>query len=342
MSDSAIVGHIGRKGLRFALTDAEGRLDPQSIRFHPAESSTSIAGAISGFQREMGLGVVSRRSAFAVAGLVRGDTISVTRTRWFLSRSGLTAMLGHAPLVLNDFEAEGWAFAGADDGWSVEPTALPTPCPRKPGTYCVAGVTSGLGVSVLRRGEDGRATVLSTEAGHAPFTPSSCDHARLVGAILPGRHDLTVEEVMSASGLQAIYRYVAAEAGTSARFHTPEAITANCLNDPSAGRASELLGEMFHAYLGNLVLTYGAWDGVVVTGGLARALRQIWARPAMQAAFQGTGRYARILAEVPRAIGSIPYAELVGAAEALNDQSQRVARDEPARVAVESVAMPWR
>ncbi|WP_315760425.1 glucokinase [Sphingomonas sp. Y38-1Y] len=301
----AIVGHVGRKGVRFALVDGAGRIEPGSIRFHEAAATPSIAGAITGFQREMQLPPGAIRSAIAVAGLVRGDSISVTRTRWFVSRSGLHAMLGHPPIILNDFEAEAWALAAREGGGQFATT------------HCIAGATSGLGVAVLRRDPVRGVTVLATEAGHAAFAPPDQALAEHVAALFPGRLSVTAEEFVSASGLVTLYTHLARAAGVSPRFTTPEAVTAGAIRDAQAEAACEAIAAAFAAHLGNLVLSYGAWDGVIVSGGLGAALRPMFARARVTAAFQGTHRFARQLAQVPIRFDTVPQGELLGAAEAL-------------------------
>ncbi|WP_176484528.1 glucokinase [Sphingomonas spermidinifaciens] len=301
----AIVGHVGRKGMRLALVDAGGRIAPGSTRFHEAATVTSISGAISGFQRELALPPGAIRSAFAVAGLVRGDAISVTRTRWFLSRSGLAAMLGHPPIILNDFEAEAWALAARDGAG-----ALAT-------THCVAGATSGLGVAILRRDPARGITVIATEGGHAAFTPPDAELAAIVAALFPGRLSVGAEELISASGLVEVYTHLARTQGTAPRFTSPEAITAGADRDTVAEAACETIAAAFAAHLGNLVLCHGAWDGVIVAGGLGAALAPMFRRPRVTAAFAGTGRHARSIAQVPIRFDTVPQGELLGAAEAL-------------------------
>jgi glucokinase len=58
-------------------------------------------------------------------------------------------------------------------------------------------------------------------------------------------------------------------------------------------------------------------DGVILTGGLAHALRATLSAPRMQEAFTGHGKYARQLAAVPRTLAAVEHGELQGAAEAL-------------------------
>jgi glucokinase len=301
----AIVGHVGRKGMRLALVGASGRIEPGTTRFHDAAAITSLSGTISAFQRELALPPGPVRSAFAVAGLVRGDAIAVTRTRWFLSRSGLAGMLGQAPVILNDFEAEAWALAARE------------PAAAHPSTHVVAGATSGLGVAVLRRDPVRGVSVLATEAGHAAFAAPDAPLAALVATLFPGRLTIGAEELICASGLVAVYQALARAQGAAPRFASPEAITAAAARDPLAEAACETLAAAFAAHLGNLVLCYGAWDGVIVAGGLGQALAPMFHRPRVKAAFAGTGRHARPLAQVPIRFETLPEGELHGAAEAL-------------------------
>ena len=318
--EPALVAHLGRKGLRIALTDARGLPQLTGIRTYSADASSSVAGALTAFQRELGLDRLPERIAIAVAGLPRGDTISVTQTRWFVSRSGLRAMLGQPPLILNDFEAEAWALAEHQDRRFEPIGASPPIDPQRPGTYCIVGMTSGLGVSLMTRHADGGIAVVATEAGHAALAPASRALADLTAALFPDRYPVVAEHLISAVGLGTIYDHLATVQKSPRRSTTPEAITRNRATDPVARQACDLLAEAFSAHLGSLVLTFGAWDGLIVTGGLASALRPILASDRMRAVFAGTGKYGRLLQAMPRAFCDLDHAELIGAAQALRSR----------------------
>ncbi|EZP56116.1 MULTISPECIES: glucokinase [Sphingomonas] len=318
MEATGIVGHVGRKGLRFALTDAAAGFQADSLRHYGADRGASVSGALSAFQQDLALSRLPERLAIAVAGLARGDAISITQTRWFVSRSGLQAMLGQPPLILNDFEAEAWALSGGHA--MLTPAAGSLPMLDRPGTYCVLGMTTGLGAAVLVRKPDGAVHVLATEAGHGGFAPGSPAMAALTARLFPDRHPVLAEPLISASGLVAIYTGLAAMQALPPRLTTPEEITRAASSDPLARHACEMLCEAFWTQASSLVLTYGSWDGVIVTGKLAAALRQMLAAPRMQTVFAGTGKYARLLATVPRAIATLDQGPLTGAAQALQRQ----------------------
>jgi glucokinase len=321
----ALVGHVGRKKLSFALTDEQGALRRDTIRSYDPQASSSIAGAISLFGREMPGSSLPKRSAIAVAGLARGETISITKTPWIMSRSGLAAMLGHPPVIVNDFAAEAWALFSAD----VQPQEMfgmgAKLSLRRPGCYCVMGMTSGLGVSVLSLSAAGMVNVLPTEAGHGGFVAATDELATLAADLFPGRYPVPIEEIISAPGLLLIYRAVAGAQSLPARAESPEDVTRTVNTDRAAFRACELLSQAFWSCASSLAVTYGAWDGVVVTGRLAAATLPFLRRPEMGALFAGTGKYQRALQAVPRGFVSLEQGELIGAAEALRHHGSEAA-----------------
>ena len=225
-------------------------------------------------------------------------------------------MLGQPPLILNDFEAEAWALAG-DSGTFAALGSSPAVTVQQPGTYCVLGMTSGLGVSVLTRNRTGDVHVLATEAGHAGFAPASRSMADLVDRMFPDRYPVVAEHLISAPGLVAIHSALAATRGVRNVMTKPEDITRAANSDPLAREACALLCEAFWSHVDSLILTYGAWDGVIVTGGLAHALRGTLSAPRKQYLSPDSGRYTRQLAAVPRTLVELDHGELLGAAQAL-------------------------
>lgn len=325
MINNAVVGSIGRKRMCFALTRPDGAIDPGTIRNYSADATQGISAALIHFQRDLGIGALPRHSAFSVPGLVRGDAISITRTQWFLSRSGLQAMLGEPPLVLNDFAAEAWALCVAG-GHVRETFAGRTEwLLRRSGCYLIVGITSGLGVAAVHRSGSGVVTVLATEAGHAPFASTNDALSGVVAEMFPGRRTVAVEEVISAAGLLAIFNVLARRAGVSPRVRTPEDVTRTAATDPVARSACELLAKAFWAQMGGMVLTVGAWDGLLVTGPVANAILPFLRKPEAQALFACSQKFGRALGEVPRALVSFENAELVGLAEALRQERKGAA-----------------
>lgn len=312
----ALLGDIGRKRLRFALTDAAGRLDRATARDYDAATTTTVSGALSRFQRDTGLAMLPARSALAVAGLARGETVTITRTRLLVSRSGLSAMLGQPPVILNDCAASAWALADGTTrvleafAGTLDLAAL------KPGCYCLVVPTTGLGVAVLTRSETGQVTVLPTEAGHGALVTGSRALADMAARIFPGQHPVCAEQLVSAPGLLALHTALVRERGGRPALK-PEDVTARIAGDPLAREACTTFVQALWAQAGSLALTYGAWDGVILAGRLAEALRPLLRQPGLEGAFIVPGKFTRALAAIPRVLVQQENAELRGAAEAL-------------------------
>jgi glucokinase len=318
--DCAIVGTIGRKRVSFALADEHGALRSETIRSYGSDVFTGVSAALVAFQRDLCLRSLPTRSAFAVAGLVRGDAISVTSTRWFLSRSGLKSMLGKPPLILNDFAAEAWAICTADLRLQEAFSGATAPTLRQAGCYLVAGITSGLGVAAVHRSASGGIIVLPTEAGHGAFAAATDELSGTTAELSAHRHPVAAEDVVSAPGLLAIYKLLARRRGAMEQAKTPETVTRSVQTDPIARAACELLAKAFWAQMGSLVMTFGAWDGVLVTGPLASAIRPFLRLPEAQALFSTSAKYRRVLQSVPRALVAVENAELIGVSEALRHE----------------------
>lgn len=315
----AVLGTIGRKRICFALSDESGRVKTDTIRTYNSEAASGVSSALTSFQRDLNVSRLPRRSAIAVPGLVQGDAISITNTRWILSRSGLKAMLGDPPLILNDFAAEAWAFSSSSAEVRLKEafSGAPLEALRQPGCYLVVGITSGLGVAAVNRSEAGLVTVIPTEAGHATFAAATDELADVAAELFPGRRSVATEEVISAPGLLAIYNLLIKRSGTSPRAKTPEAITGSVATDPVARAACAMLARAFWAHAGSLVMTFGAWDGLFVTGAAGSAMVQSLRLPDAQAMFSASSKHRRVLQSMPRGLLFLEHAELIGLAEAL-------------------------
>lgn len=314
----AVLGTIGRKRISFALAAEGGGVQPETIRCYNSEAVGGVTAALIAFQRDLNLPQLPRRSAIAIPGLVRGDAIAITNTRWVVSRSGLHAMLGAPPLILNDFAAEAWALS-SNAGVRLKDAfhGAPSEALRQPGCYLVIGITSGLGVAAVHRAQSGAVTVIPTEAGHATFAAATEELAGLTAEMFPGRRAVAVEEVISAPGLLAIYHLLVKRSRSSPRAKTPEAVTGSATTDPVARAACDVLARAFWAYAGNLVTTFGAWDGVFVTGAAGSAIAHSLRSAEAQAMFATSIKHRRVLQSVPRGLVYLEHAELHGLAAAL-------------------------
>ena len=324
---TAIVGDVGRQMIRLGLTDVTGELRRETIKAYEGATQSTISGALTSFARECGLNALPRRCALALSGAARGETISVTNSRWFISRSGLRSMLQSEPILINDFAAIAWSLTSVKGSARIERTEQGTICPAtQPGTYCIIGIGSGLGVAVIQRDDFGHYSVLATEAGHCGFMPSAADWQPIVEIMRKSAICQTAEQFMSAAGLHRTYLACAEYLRTERRAaNSLEVVTlAESARDPAAIKAMDLIARALWQFAGNMVLSHGAWDGVILTGSLTHALAKVLRQPKVRDQFSLAGPYARELLRVPCSFASFDHAELEGAAQALllRDQAQ--------------------
>jgi glucokinase len=322
-----IVGDIGRQMIRLGLTDAAGGLRRDTIRAYEGATQSTISGALTTFARECGLNGLPRRCALALSGAARGDTISVTNSRWFVSRSGLRSMLQADPILINDFAAIAWSLTSTRGSARIEKADQGSICPAtQPGTYCIIGIGSGLGVAVLQRDDFGHFSVLSTEAGHCSFAPTASDWQPVIQIMRRSSTLQTAEQYMSAAGLHRTYLACAEHLGISPRAGNSVEVVALAENarDIAAVKALDLIARALWQFAGNMVLSHGAWDGVILTGSLTHALGKALRQQNVRDQFSVAGPYARELLRVPRSFASFDHAELEGAAQTLllRDQAQ--------------------
>lgn len=326
----ALVADVGRTTVRVGLTDEEGRLDHSTVREYDPTAQPTISTAISTFGTESGLKTLPRRAAIAVSGVPRGDTISITNSRWILSRQGLAAMFQAPPLILNDFAANAWAMSSKHISAQMEPLNGVPVRPDRTGTYCIIGIGSGLGVAMLSKDEHGFVNVVPTEGGHMGIMDGVPGLAPVLDKIRRGTSPVTAETLVSGPGLLAIYQALCAIQGRSSSGKTLHDLLAPTMmrGDPVIADALELFTKTFWHFAGNMVLGYGAWDGLILTGSITSTLKPTLRRSDFSRHFAIEGPYARRLRDVPIATASFKHAELEGAAVALliND-ARRLAAD---------------
>lgn len=316
----AVVGDVGRQTIRLGLTDDAGELRRETIRAYAGATQSTISGALTTFARECGLPSLPRRCALALSGAPRGDTISVTNSRWYVSRSGLRSMLQAEPVIINDFAAIAWSLTSPKGSARIERTDQGGICPAtRAGTYCIIGIGSGLGVAVLQRDDFGHYSVLATEAGHCGFTPTGAEWQPVLEIMQRTAPCQTAEQLMSASGLHRAYLACAEylRSSPSATNSVEVVQLAEAARDMAAVKAIDLVARSLWQFAGSMVLSHGAWDGVILTGSLTHAMTKVLRQPGVRDQFCLAGPYARELLTVPRGFASFDHGELEGAAQAL-------------------------
>ncbi len=309
----ALVADIGRHSVRFGLTGGEGGLAPRDVRRFSISEHPTFTSALVTYLGDLGLEDARLPSVLAVAGAARGDLINLTGSRWYISLSGVEAVLRVPPRALNECAANALALT------LLPPSAFtslhgPPPRPPEPGgNYVVIGTGTGLGVAALITAGD-RLFPIQSEAGHIALAAETPEAQRFAEFCRRTGHALDVETLISAPGLCLAY-----EALSGKRIASPEEVTRNAARDPAAAAAVRLFVDQLAAFAGDLALAFGAWDGIYFTGAISRALHPQLADPAFRRRLEAKAAFRRQLAEVPVTLVNRNDLELLGAAAALGN-----------------------
>jgi glucokinase len=184
---------------------------------------------------------------------------------------------------------------------------------RSTQTFAILGAGTGLGVGALIV-RDGHAHALETEGGHASFAPGNAEEVEIYRRLSARFGRVSHERALCGSGLVNLYEALAEIGGVKATLSAPEQITAADDSDALSRRSVEIFCEQLGAIAGDLVLTFGAWDGVYVAGGLAPSMTRWMERGGFRRRFEDKGRLSPAIARVPTSIVTHTEPGLLGAA----------------------------
>ena len=294
-----LVADAGGTNVRFAVADADGRLDRVKI-FQAADFPTFLD-AFSAYRTDAGGLREVDAAAIAAAGPVDGDAVKLTNNAWIVERTKLSELLGGVPVALvNDLDAVAAALPHltSDD---LLPLGAPAPVRPERRTMLAVNVGTGFGASsVIHR--DGRWYTCPSEAGHMTLTEV---------AMLPALPaNASVEDVLSGSGLARLYERLAGVRSQQASDVFAEAAREYGAASDAVALFTHILGRI----AGDLALATCAWGGVYLSGSVATAWAGIADIERFRTDFADKGpMHARML-KVPTAVIRRDIAALYGLA----------------------------
>lgn len=316
----ALIADIGGTHVRFALVDATG---------HPGEPTVMRCAdfpgpveAVRSYLANLGGAPWPKRAAFAVASPIAGDWVDLTNSAWRFSIAAAGRQLGLDQFeVVNDFtavalsvrhlKAEHMVKLGGGEAMDHAPMA-------------VLGPGTGLGVSALVPDRAGNWTALAAEGGHVTMA-SSNDREDAVLAVLRKRFDhVSAERILSGPGLVNLYEALAAIAGSSAIYTTPDAISQRGLDGscPLCRDSLDMFFAMLGTIAGNLALSIGARGGVYMAGGILPRMAQPFYQSGFRRRFEDKGRFRDYLAAIPSWLVVHPQPAFMGLAGLVTDAGE--------------------
>jgi glucokinase len=282
--------------LRFATAMPSAR--PRLADIHEVEIAgvPTFTDALQRFERERGIPLRGLHCAMAIAGAASGETISLVRSRWTISRAGLFAVFGTQPVILNDVAARAWATrSGTANVELLRSSGLPSL--DRPGRYGMIMVEEGVGAAIVDVDRESGVRVLETEAGHSDFSPSNQREEKLAKAIQRTSPIVTWEMMLMLDR-----------------------------HDPAWGQACPDLLEaerprLQAALLGRFAIiqmhNFGAWHGIMITGSRAGRILEPRNRVYFDSAYATRRNFSRLIIGAPAWRVDQHEAVLTGAAERL-------------------------
>lgn len=282
--------------LRFGVSMPAARPRLASMREINIQGVPTFTDALQQFERESGVRLRDVDCVMAIAGATAGETLSLVRSRWTITRSGLAAVFGKPVIIINDVGARSWGInAGTAITEAVRGTGLPNLA--TPGRYIMIMVEEGVGAAIIDIDREGVIRVLETEAGHMDFAPVSDREESVAKALRGAAPFVSWERLLMLDRQDAVW--------PTALPQLPEIERMRML--------SAILGR----FSVNLMNGYGAWNGVMITGSRAGRLLEATNRIAFESSFNGKRSFSRLISSAPVWRVDQREAVLTGATERL-------------------------
>lgn len=282
--------------LRFATAMPSPRPRISEVRQINIAGIPTFTDALQQYERESGISLQGLQCAMAIAGAASGETISLVRSRWTITRAGLAAVFGNPVVIINDVAARAWA---TRSGTATIDTVrgVGKPSLSQPGRYGMLMVEEGAGATLIDVDRDAGVRILETEAGHTDFAPINEREEKLAKAIKGTAQTVSWEKMLLVDR-----------------------------QDPAWGQACpdlleaerpRILAAMLGRFAVNLMHNFGAWHGLMLAGARAGRMLETGSRPYFDTAFAMRRNFSRLIIGAPVWRVDQHEAVLTGAAERL-------------------------
>lgn len=310
-NDHVLLADIGGTNARLAFME---RGEIGAIEHMRVADFPTAGDAIATFLSRRPVGQAGAAGAatgvLGVAGPVENNRCTLINSGWTIDGDELQKRFGfEAVRLLNDFEALAWALPALQPR-DIFAIGEQNPAPGAP--MLAVGPGTGLGAACLVRDPTPFAVV--TEAGHSTLPATSEREARVIGRLRERFGHVSVERVLSGSGLEHLYQALAAIDGVAVPERDPAAITQAALEGgcDACRAALDMFCALLGSVAGNLALTFCARGGVYIAGGIVPRFADHLAGSAFRTQFESKGRYESYLRRIPTSIIVKPDASFVG------------------------------
>lgn len=302
MSDLGLIADIGGTNARFALADADGIHQKQTLG---TQDFNNIEDAIRAYQEMTGTAGKIDKACVAIAGPVRGDWFEMTNFKWKFSIEKAGQNLGFSRFaVINDFEAVALAVPN-----------LPPEEYRKIGrggikktwaNMVVLGPGTGLGSAGIIC-MNNRYMPVASESQHGEFGCAVGEKREFeifatIRKIRPEYTVISPERACSGKGLANIYAAIQVLDGKADdQDMAPEEISRRALDGtcPNCTEALDLMMKILGRFAGNMAMTFCAFGGVYIAGGIPGKLGKYFDNSSFREAFELGGTFNGFNTTIP-------------------------------------------
>lgn len=309
-----LVADVGGTNTRCAVARAGGILESiESFKNREFPGLDHLLGAYLGM---LPPGQRPEDAILAIAAPIRGDEIRMVNINWTISIKALAGRLSLKRVTpLNDFAAQAYALPvlGPADLLQVGGGREVHGAPK-----VVVGPGTGLGTAGLVR-IDGRWQAITGEGGHVTMAPSNEREARIVALGRERFGHCSAERLVSGAGLAFLY-----SALTGGPDIAPAEVGARiAAGEGPALEALDVFFELLGTVASNLALTFAAFGGVYIGGGITPRYLQQFPTSGFRQRFEDKGRYRPFLADIPSWVITGEHPALRGLAAFAEAQSAR-------------------
>ncbi|MDH3509917.1 MAG: glucokinase [Gammaproteobacteria bacterium] len=307
---SFLLADIGGTNTRCAVTHSEGKVEKiQSFRNSEFSNPETLLGT---YLHSLAVGQRPDQAMLAVAAPIRGDAVNMINIDWQFSVRSLQNQLSLQRLhLLNDFEALARALPefNDDDLLKIGAGAAETDKPK-----AVLGPGTGLGVAALIPVSSGWQAI-SGEGGHVSLPPANQEEARIILRVQEQYGHCSAERLLSGPGLSLLHSI----------SHESEIVPAEEIGrlamqgDRQANASLELFFQLLGSVAANLALTFGAFGGIYIGGGIIPKHADQFAKSGFRERFEAKGRYGDYLRSIATYLIVADYPTLTGLAACARD-----------------------
>lgn len=307
----AIVADIGGTFARFARVNLTN-LHLDKIEIYPCADFASIESVFRTYQAQYSLQEITQ-AAIAIACPVLDDLVCMTNCHWQFSIKTLKNTLGLSELrVINDFNAIAMSIPVLAQHELVQ---IGNGHANVDKVKVVLGAGTGLGVAYLALNQ-GLYTAYAGEGGHADWGAKTEQEWFIYNFLKNKYPHVSHERLLSGHGLENLYQAITAYHHQERESLKAAEIIALAVRQECfiAQAAVSQFFACLGTYAGDLALTFGAFGGIFIAGGIVPRLLSLMPHSEFRTRFEEKGRFSDFNALIPTFVITAEQPGILGAA----------------------------